>query len=199
MDFAVVRFYWIYSNKQNSVMLWERKSIGIMKKRHLVFCMLVLALSVGCDEEKRGEVVSTESQPKVTQQVTESGETELPVYTIDMDTMQSVRETVYLMEGEKLNSENILKKVIELFKINAIEIEVNGIKQKKDVMYVSFAKNSAPIVDVSQKVEEVILESIAKSLLDNLEDVNKIVFQVDSEAYKSENLELGKNEVYWWK
>ena len=51
------------------------------------------------------------------------GETELPVYTIDMDTVQSVRETVYLMEGEKLNSENILKKVIELFKINAIEID----------------------------------------------------------------------------
>lgn len=170
-----------------------------MKKRHLVFCILLFVFSMGCGKEKQAEIVSTESQPKVTQQVTESGETEFQVYTIDMDTMQSAREMVYLMKGEELNAENILKKVIELFKINAIEIEVNGIKQKKDVMYVSFAKNSAPVVDVSQKVEEVILESIAKSLLDNLEDVDKIVFQVDSGAYKSENLELGKNEVYWWK
>ena len=154
---------------------------------------------MGCSKEEKDRSTSISNQPAVTQTVTESGEVGIQVYTITRDSMESVSETVYLMNGEKVTVENILKEVIELFKTNAIEIEINGINQKKDVLYISFAKESAPIVDVSKKVEEIILESIAKSLLDNLEDVEKIVFQVDSGAYKSENLELGENEAYWWK
>ncbi len=173
--------------------------MGIMKRIPLVLCVLLLTLSIGCNKEMNQEEISTSNQPEVTKTVTESGEVGIQVYTIDMDTMQSVSETAYLMKDEEVTAENIIKKVIELFKENTIEIEVNGIKQKKDVIYISFAKDSAPIVDVSKKVEEVILESIAKSLLDNLEDIEKIVFQVDSGAYKSENLELGENEAYWWK
>ncbi len=179
-------------------MLRERKDIGIMKKKYLILCMLLLTFSVGCSKGREGEV-STSIQPEVTQTVTESGEVGIQVYTIDMNSMQSVSETVYFMEGEKVTAKNILKEVCELFKANTINIEVNGIKQKKDVLYVSFAKDSAPIVDVSKKVEEIILESIAKSLVDNLEGVEKIVFQVDDGAYKSENMELGENEAYWWK
>lgn len=171
----------------------------MMKRRQLVVCVLLLMLSMGCSKEEKDRSTSTSNQPAVTQTVTESGEVGIQVYTIARDSMESVSEMVYLMNGEKVTVENILKEVIELFKTNAIEIEINGIKQKKDVLYISFAKESAPIVDVSKKVEEIILESIAKSLLDNLEDVEKIVFQVDSGAYKSENLELGENEAYWWK
>lgn len=170
-----------------------------MKKKHLMFCVLFLMFSIGCSKERGKEPVSTSDRPEVTQMTTESGEVGIQVYTINMASMQSVSETVYLMEGEEVTAENILKEVIELFKVNTIEIEINGIKRKKDVMYISFAKESAPVIDVSKKVEEIILESIAKSLLDNLEDVDKIVFQVDSGAYKSENLELEENEVYWWK
>lgn len=179
-------------------MLRERKDIEIMKKRYLVLFMLLLIFSVGCGKGREGEI-STSMQPEETQTVTELGEVGIQVYTIDMDSMQSVSETVYLMKDEKITAKNILNRVCELFKANTINIEVNGIKQKNDVMYISFEKDSAPIVDVSKKVEEIILESIAKSLVDNLEGVEKIVFQVDDGAYKSENMELGENEAYWWK
>lgn len=176
-----------------------KEKYSIMKKRHLVFCVLLITLAVGCNKEKKGEMVFTSNQPETTQTVIDSGEEEIQVYTIDMNSMQSVSETVYLMDGEEVTAENILREVVELFKVNAIEIEINGFKQKKDIMYISFAKESAPVTGVSKKVEEVILESIAKSILDNIEDVEKIVFQVDSGAYKSENLDLEENEAYWWK
>ena len=52
---------------------------------------------------------------------------------------------------------------------------------------------------VSETVEEIILESIAKSLVDNLEGYEKVVFQVEGDAYKSDNMQLEKNEIYWWK
>lgn len=170
-----------------------------MRKGTLVLCMLLLICSMGCSKEKKVKQPSTTILPEVTKTVTESGEIGIQVYTIDMDSMQSVNEIVYFMKGEEIQASSILKKVLELFKANTIDIKVNDIKQKEDVMYVSFAKDSVPVVAVSKKVEEIILESIAKSLVDNLEDVEKIVFQVDGGAYKSENLELGEDEAYWWK
>lgn len=170
-----------------------------MRKGTLVLCMLLLICSMGCSKEKKVKQPSTTILPEVTKTVTESGEIGIQVYTTDMDSMQSVNEIVYFMKGEEIQASSILKKVLELFKANTIDIKVNDIKQKEDVMYVSFAKDSVPVVAVSKKVEEIILESIAKSLVDNLEDVEKIVFQVDGGAYKSENLELGEDEAYWWK
>lgn len=176
-----------------------KEKYSIMKKRHLVLCVLLITFVAGCGKEKKEEGISITSSPEATQTVTDSGEQEIQVYTIDLNSMQSVSETVYLMEGEKVTIENILKEVTELFKANGIKIEINGIKQKEEVVYISFAKDKAPLVGVSKTVEEVILESIAKSVLDNAEDVEKIVFQADSGAYKSDNLELEEDEVYWWK
>ena len=41
-----------------------------------------------------------------------------------------------------------------------------------------------------------ILECFANSLLDNVDACSKVVFRKGGKAYKSENMELGLNEVY---
>lgn len=163
-----------------------------------MICMvfaLILPWGTGCAEKK----VDT---PKVTQEpnVTPlSKEKSIDIYTIDEENGESVSETVYLMDGEKVNAKNIMNQVIELFSMHSIFIQLDKVTGKKDTLYVSFKKKGAPAKDVSANVEEIILESIAKSLLDNLDDYTKVIFQVEGGPYKSDNMTMKKDEVYWWK
>ena len=113
--------------------------------------------------------------------------------------MESVSEIVYLMDGEQITAKNIMKEVIDLFAMHAITIQLDTITEKEDTIYISFQNVGAPVHGVSETVEEIILESIAKSLVDNLEGYEKVVFQVENEAYKSDNMQLEKDEIYWWK
>lgn len=169
-----------------------------MKKRNLLPLLLLCVIVSSCGS--KGERTTVQSSiPQKTQNVTEVEEVGIPIYTIDMVSMQSVCETVYLMNGEKISLNKVVEETVKLFQTKNIEIEISDIKQKNGIAYISFAKDSVPVVNSSKDVEEIILESIAKSVIDNCREIEKIVFQVESDAYISENIQLGKEEIYWWK
>lgn len=157
---------------------------------------LVVLQGAGCRTEPTENPVSDMSTPK---SVATSEEKSIQVYTIDEDSLESTSETVYLMDGEKLNAKNIMKEVINLFAMHGITIHLDTITKKEDTIYISFQKDAAPVHGVSETVEEIILESIAKSLVDNLDGYEQVVFQVEGGAYKSDNMQMEKDEVFWWK
>ena len=171
-------------------MMWKRK--GLL----LVLIFLVIMQGTGCT---KGEKVNTPENTFVPEATTTSEANSIQVYVIDETSLESVSETVYLMDGEKVTANNIMDQVINLFAIHAITIQLDTITEKQDTIYISFQKGGAPVHGVSETVEEIILESIAKSLIDNLEGYEKVVFQVEGDAYKSDNMQLEKNEIYWWK
>lgn len=171
-------------------MKWKRKCLM------LIMIFLVIMQGTGCTKEKKVSTPKNTATPKV---VSTSEEKSIQVYTIDEDSLESVSETVYLLDNEKVTAKNIINKVIDLFAMHAITIKLDTITEKEETIYISFQKEGAPVHDVSETVEEIILESIAKSLVDNLEGYEKVVFQVEGEAYKSDNIQMEKDEVYWWK
>ena len=171
-------------------MKWKKKSLMFI----LVF--FVIIQGAGCAEEKKSSTPEKTSAPEV---IPTSEENSIQVYTIDEDSMESVSEIVYLMDGEQITAKNIMKEVIDLFAMHAITIQLDTITEKEDTIYISFQNVGAPVHGVSETVEEIILESIAKSLVDNLEGYEKVVFQLENEAYNSDNMQLEKDEIYWWK
>lgn len=180
----------VHLREVNDSMKWKKKSLM------LILIFLVVMQGTGCAKEQKAGIPEGTSVPAVT---VASEENSIQVYTIDEDSMESVSETVYLMDDEKITAKNIIKEVIDLFDMHSITIHLDTITEKEDTIYISFQKDGAPVHDVSETVEEIILESIAKSLVDNLEGYEKVVFQVEGEAYKSDNIQLEKDEVYWWK
>ena len=168
-----------------------------MRKIIIIFLVGCLFFCSGCSNE-RGETKET-PMPEITQSVVDINEVAIQLYTIDESTIQSVSETVFIPKEDEITAQRIVQEVITLFSVHAIEIKVDNVVQKDNILYVSFKENFAPITGVSPEVEEVILESISKSLVDNLLDVEKIIFQKESKAYQSDNLILEEDEVYWWK
>ena len=166
-----------------------------MKKICFLFSVILLLQLMGC--AKQEEILELKNEPVAT--TMESEEKSIQIYTIDEQNLESIAAKVVLTKGEKRTTKNIVGKVVTLFQAHAINIQIDFVKVEDDIAYISFKKNGAPVIGVSEVVEEVILESISKSIIDNMNKISKIVFKVEGNAYKSENLSLEENEVYWWK
>ena len=65
-----------------------------------------------------------------------------------------------------------------------------------DTVIVSFLFGKAPLSTVGSDVEETILNSIANSLLDNVEDCKKVIFRAEGEAYESGHYAFEVDEAY---
>lgn len=168
----------------------------ITKSMMALMIFLMMVQGTGCESKQTENPVQETSAPS---SVATSKEKSIQVYTIDEDSLESTSETVYLMGGEKLNAKNIMKEVINLFAMHGITIHLDTITKKENTIYISFQKDAAPVCGVSETVEEIILESIAKSLVDNLDNYEQVVFLVEGDAYKSDNMQMEKDEVFWWK
>ena len=64
------------------------------------------------------------------------------------------------------------------------------------MLIVSFLFGKPPLSSVGSGVEETILNSIAYSLLDNVEDCKKVIFRAEGEAYESGHYAFEVDEVY---
>lgn len=117
----------------------------------------------------------------------------LSIYTIDSDTMTLVPVTV-----EKRNNEMTPAYIISLVEGNLEDdsIRVYSAEQEGARIIFSFYADGKPFVNCSKKMETLILDCFANSLLDNLDNCNEIVFRCENKAYKSEHYSFKKNEVY---
>ena len=117
----------------------------------------------------------------------------LSIYTIDSDTMTLVPVTV-----EKNNNEITPAYITSLVEGNLEDdtIRVYSAEQEDTRIILSFYKDGKPFVNCSKKMETLILDCFANSLLDNLNNCSEIVFRCEDKAYKSEHYSFKKNEVY---
>lgn len=102
--------------------------------------------------------------------------------------------TTSLIPADKIiDAELIVSEVTANFdeKVNVTDIE-----QKDDYVAIYFDSGSAPLIGVSKTTEEAMLDCIAYSLIDNLDECDKIYFRTDKGDYKSDDIELGYDEPY---
>lgn len=125
--------------------------------------------------------------------------TDLLLYGIQNETLETEQMKVSIPKDTKITPELIVNQVVSLFEENSIEIGIDSVTMKGDTVVVSFQADKAPLVNVGSGVETTILDSISMSLLDNISDCKKVIFQVEGKAYMSGHIELGIDEVYKWK
>lgn len=157
-------------------------------KKLLWVSVLIGAMAlIGC---KATDKKTTPSSPIPTQKSTMET---LSIYTIDSDTMTLVPVKVK-KSTDKLTPEYITSLVEE--NLDDETVRVYSVEQENERVYLSFYRDGKPFVKCSKKMENLILNCFANSLLDNLEECKKIVFRCEDKAYKSANYSFKINEVY---
>lgn len=139
---------------------------------------------------------NTNESDKDSSKGTSKGEVELPIYTINDETLETEDAIAYVSADAKITAEVIVDAVVEAFSANSYEVKIDSVSQEGDTVVVNFKKNSAPVTGVGASAEVTTLDCISYSLLDNLSTCKKVIFRVEGEAYASGHIELGINEPY---
>lgn len=124
---------------------------------------------------------------------------ELLIYGMNNESLESEQVSVSIPKDSEITPEYIVDLVVGVFEEDAMKIGIDSVTADDDQVIVSFQSDKAPLADVGSGVEITILDSISKSLLDNLSTCNKVIFQVEGAAYASGHVELEIDEVYKWK
>lgn len=152
----------------------------------LLFSALFFCLT-GCSHEQEKESLSPAIPTPKNHMET------ITVYSVDPDSLTLV--PVSVKKGKEAISE---KYIISLVLSNLIEYQIKTpvLRKKGKRLYVSFFPGGEPVKNCNRKLEKLILECFANSLLDNIESCHDIIFQVNGRAYKSDNFEFGPEEIY---
>lgn len=126
----------------------------------------------------------------------EKKEIELPIYTINDETLETEDAIAYVSADTKITAEVIVNEVVKAFSANSYEVKIESVSQEGDTVVVNFKKDSAPVTGVGASIEVATLDSISYSLLDNLATCKKVIFRVEGEAYSSGHEQFGINEPY---
>lgn len=146
--------------------------------------------STGSDRSESEDAEATISQviPPVT--------VEVPIYTMNTETMETKATVASVSEETEITAELIVQLVISDIADKSYVIEVNQVSIEDSYAVIDFSSKTPPVVNVGDKTEGTILDALAFSLLDNLEECKGVIFRVDGKAYVSENFSFEKNEIY---
>jgi hypothetical protein len=145
---------------------------------------------------KDSQETTTNEADKDSSKGTSKAEVELPIYTINDESLETEDAIAYVSADTKITAEVIVDEVVKAFSANSYEVKIDSVSQDGDTVVVNFKKNSAPVTGVGASVEVTTLDCISYSLLDNLSTCKKVIFRVEGEAYASGHIELGINEPY---
>lgn len=138
------------------------------------------------------ETVTPTSSP-----VQPNANVDLPLYTVNADSGEIEAVTASIMKGTEITPQLIVDTVVESLADQSIEIKVKDVTTKDDAIIVDFDKNKTPSKNMGSGYEGAILDAIAQSLMDNLEDYNKVIYRIDGEAYVSGAFEYGIDEAHF--
>mgnify|MGYP002508876236 FL=1 len=165
-----------------------------MKKFRTVFTFLIVAVVFvlsGCMEEGKAW---TDTEPSAMPVPTRASSIEtVSIYSVNSDNMTLIPVSVR-KETQDPTPDYVAELVME--NLNEEDIELTDITQKDNKVIVSFSSEGKPVKGCGSKMETLILEAFANSLLDNLEDCEKVIFRCDGKEYKSSQYSFGKNEVF---
>lgn len=114
------------------------------------------------------------------------------IYSVDPDLLTLI--PVSVKKEKDISAEYIVSLLIA--NLHEYDIKTPLLTKKGKKMYISFSSGGAPAEKCNKKVERLILECFSNSILDNVDSVHDIVFQMDGKAYESRNFSFGKNEIY---
>jgi len=121
---------------------------------------------------------------------------DLPLYTVNVDSGDIEAVVALVPADTKITPELVVEKVVESMADRSIKVGIESVTTKGDTVIVSFYKDMAPLSEIGSGYEAAILDAIAQSLVDALNDYNKVIFRAEGKAYVGSHIELGINEVY---
>lgn len=99
--------------------------------------------------------------------------------------------------GTEITPQLIVDTVVDSMADQSLVIGVESVTTDGDTVIVSFYSDKPPLKDVGAGYEEAILNAIAQSITENLDDYNKVIYRVEGGPYVSGHMEFGINEVYF--
>lgn len=138
----------------------------------------------------------TEKPSPVSVGIQPTANKQLMIYTIDSNSGDIGPSTALIPEGEAITPELIVDTVVESMADESLMIGIENVSTEGDAVIVSFYSDQPPLKDVGGGIETAILNAIAQSLIDNLDNYSKVIYRVEGNAYVSDHYELGINEVY---
>ncbi len=145
---------------------------------------------------KDSETTQTDSKDTESEVIKPAATKEIYIYTINEST-QDVESAVALVpENSEITPQLIINLVEDSLADRLITVGIDEVTTQKDEVIVSFKSGQPPLINVGSGLEKTILDAIAQSLVDNLEDYPKVVFRVQGKAYSSGHFSFGLNEVY---
>ncbi|MDF2951072.1 MAG: hypothetical protein K0S18_655 [Anaerocolumna sp.] len=154
--------------------------------------------------QRKLETESTESL-EAKNQITSSSEStaiapaankEIPIYTMNDVTLEVEAAVALVPENTEITPEVIVGLVSDSLADRSVFIGIDSITTENDAVIVSFLSDQPPVVQMGGSVETTILDAIAQSLVDNLDDYSKVIFRVEGGPYSSGHFAYGLNEVY---
>jgi len=142
------------------------------------------------------EVEPTESASDVRPGIQPVANTELMIYTIDSNSGDIEPDIALIPEGNAITPELIVTTAVESMADQSLKVGIEKVSTEGDAVIVSFYSDQPPLMDVGGGIETAILNALAQSLLDNLDDYSKVIYRVEGNAYSSDHIELGVDEVY---
>lgn len=98
---------------------------------------------------------------------------------------------------KELTPKLIVDTVVDSMADQSLFIGVESVTTQGDTVIVSFYKDQPPLKDVGAGFESAILDAIAQSLIENLDEYNKVIYRAEGGPYISGHLEMGIDEVYF--
>lgn len=163
-----------------------------MKKYNgILLCLtvFVIAIMTGCMGAEQAETGPTAAPEQPKQKTMET----LAIYSINSDTMTLIPVSVK-KDTMELSPYNVACLVLR--NLSEDDIILKNVYQKDKRVIVSFGAEGKPLKNCGPKMETLILEAFANSLLDNVENCEQVVFQCEGKEYKSSQYSFGKNEVF---
>ncbi|MBR3772165.1 MAG: hypothetical protein IKL07_07850 [Clostridium sp.] len=125
---------------------------------------------------------------------------QLSIYCINEDGTDIESIDNFIDQNAEVNSALVIEQVVNEFSNHKLTIDIDNVKEdEKGSVFVSFKKDTVPVVGVEEEIEYLILDCISQSILDNVQGSNAVIFQIEGDAYKSEHISFKENEAYDWK
>ncbi len=121
--------------------------------------------------------------------------TELMIYTINSEG-EIKPATALIEQGTEITPQVIVDQVVESMADNSLTVGIQSVTTQDDAVIVNFYSDQPPLINVGAGIEASVLDAIAQSLIDNLDDYSKVIYRMDGKAYASDHIALKLDEVY---
>jgi len=117
-------------------------------------------------------------------------------YIVDVSEKNTKPVEAVVGKKEEITPEHIIEYITDDLEDEEIEISIEKVLTEGNLCIVDFNEVMIGTVEKNPELEKLILDAIAKSLLDNLQDVNEVSFRIAGKPYKTSTFELKDKEGY---